>query len=325
MPKPTASASGSVASASSTTSTIRSSTSCRSAPAPQPVHAMVHGELLVDHAAEQLRAPRRRSPPLALRPCSDAIHPGWPSGPPTSPNTRSTARGAGCSTACRGRATRSPSCARRRAAARSASARTRTWSRSASAPRSGPLWRRILKWVAIAVGAWLLLSFVLFMVSAQITDGVSDETEEALSSGGSLLTGSTILVLGSDERPEGHARARRGGLAGARRQHPADARRARLGAASSRSCATTPADIPGHGAQKINAAYAFGGAPLMIETVEAVTSATGSRSTTSSRSASRTSPSSSTRSAASTSSSRTASSRTRSAAGACGCRRASTT
>ena len=65
-----------------------------------------------------------------------------------------------------------------------------------------PLWRRILKWVAIAVGVWLLLSFVLFMVSAQITEGVSDETEEALSSGGSLVTGSTILVLGSDERPE---------------------------------------------------------------------------------------------------------------------------
>src|SRR5688572_7785802 len=65
-----------------------------------------------------------------------------------------------------------------------------------------PLWRRVLRWVAIAVGAWLLLSFVLFMISAQITEGVSDETEEALSGGGSLLTGSTILVLGSDERPE---------------------------------------------------------------------------------------------------------------------------
>ena len=31
----------------------------------------------------------------------------------------------------------------------------------------------------------------------------------------------------------------------------------------------TPVDIPGHGTQKINAAYAFGGAPLMIKTVEA--------------------------------------------------------
>jgi LCP family protein required for cell wall assembly len=131
-----------------------------------------------------------------------------------------------------------------------------------------PLWRRILKWVAIAVGAWLLLSFVLFMVSAQITDGVSDETEEALSSGGSLLTGSTILVLGSDQRPEDTLEP---GVAGL----PARADSILLmhvGLGSVRKLSVlrdTPVDIPGHGLQKINAAYAFGGAPLMIKTVEA--------------------------------------------------------
>jgi LCP family protein required for cell wall assembly len=131
-----------------------------------------------------------------------------------------------------------------------------------------PLWRRIFKWVAIAVGAWLLLSFVLFMVSAQITEGVSDETEEALSSGGSLLTGSTILVLGSDERPEDTLEP---GVAGL----PARADSILLmhvGIGSVRKLSVlrdTPVDIPGHGLQKINAAYAFGGAPLMIKTVEA--------------------------------------------------------
>ena len=131
-----------------------------------------------------------------------------------------------------------------------------------------PLWRRILKWVAIAVGAWLLLSFVLFMVSAQITDGVSDETEQALSSGGSLLTGSTILVLGSDQRPEDTLEP---GVAGL----PARADSILLmhvGLGSVRKLSVlrdTPVDIPGHGTQKINAAYAFGGAPLMIKTVEA--------------------------------------------------------
>ena len=131
-----------------------------------------------------------------------------------------------------------------------------------------PLWRRILKWVAIAVGAWLLLSFVLFMVSAQITDGVSDETEQALSSGGSLLTGSTILVLGSDARPEDTLEP---GVAGL----PARADSILLmhvGFGSVRKLSVlrdTPVDIPGHGLQKINAAYAFGGAPLMIKTVEA--------------------------------------------------------
>jgi LCP family protein required for cell wall assembly len=132
----------------------------------------------------------------------------------------------------------------------------------------GPLWRRILKWVAIAVGAWVLLSLVLFMISAQITDGVSDETEEALSSGGSLVTGSTILVLGSDERPEDTLEP---GVSGV----PARADSILLmhvGIGSVRKLSVlrdTPVDIPGHGLQKINAAYAFGGAPLMIKTVEA--------------------------------------------------------
>jgi len=131
-----------------------------------------------------------------------------------------------------------------------------------------PLWRRILRWVAIAVGAWLLLSFVLFMVSAQVTDGVSDETEDALSSGGSLLTGSTILVLGSDERPEDTLEPGVSGL-------PARADSILLmhvGFGSVRKLSIlrdTEVDIPGHGIQKINAAYAFGGAPLMIKTVEA--------------------------------------------------------
>jgi LCP family protein required for cell wall assembly len=131
-----------------------------------------------------------------------------------------------------------------------------------------PLWKRILRWAAIAVGAWLLLSFVLFMISAQITDGVSDETEEALSSGGSLVTGSTILVLGSDERPEGSLEPGAAGL-------PARADSILLmhvGIGSVRKLSVlrdTPVDIPGHGLQKINAAYAFGGAPLMIKTVEA--------------------------------------------------------
>ena len=58
----------------------------------------------------------------------------------------------------------------------------------------------MLKWVALAVLGWLVLSLVLFLVSAQLQEGVSDDAERALSSGGSLLGGSNILVLGSDAR-----------------------------------------------------------------------------------------------------------------------------
>jgi LCP family protein required for cell wall assembly len=131
----------------------------------------------------------------------------------------------------------------------------------------GPLWRRIAKWVAIAVGAWLLLSFVLFMVSAQLTEGVSDETEDALASGGSLLTGSTIMVLGSDERPEDSLEP--GANAGPARADSIMLLHVSLGDVRKLSILRdSPAEIPGHGTDKINAAYAFGGAPLMIETVE---------------------------------------------------------
>ena len=56
------------------------------------------------------------------------------------------------------------------------------------------------KWVALAVAGWLALSLVLFLISAQTQDGVSAETERALSSKGNLFTGSNILVLGSDVR-----------------------------------------------------------------------------------------------------------------------------
>ena len=131
----------------------------------------------------------------------------------------------------------------------------------------GPLWRRILKWVAVAVVGWLLLSLVLFMISAQLTDGVSDETEDALASGGSLLTGSTILVLGSDERPEGSLEP--GAGASPARADSILLLRVAFGSVRKLSILRdSPAAIPGHGTQKINAAYAFGGAPLMIETVE---------------------------------------------------------
>jgi LCP family protein required for cell wall assembly len=69
--------------------------------------------------------------------------------------------------------------------------------------RRRPRLRRFLKWAAIAIGSWILLSIVVFMVSAQLAPGVSSDGEKALSSGGSLLTGSNILVLGSDQRSKG--------------------------------------------------------------------------------------------------------------------------
>ena len=132
---------------------------------------------------------------------------------------------------------------------------------------AGPLWRRILKWAAVAVGAWLLLSFVLFMISAQIQDGVSEETEAALSDGGSLLTGSTILVLGSDARPEGTLEP--GAATAVARADSILLMHVGVGSVRRLSILRdSETEIPGHGTGKINSAYAYGGAPLMIKTVE---------------------------------------------------------
>lgn len=130
-----------------------------------------------------------------------------------------------------------------------------------------PPWRRVLKWAALATGAWLLLSLVLFMVSAQFQGGVSSETRSALSGGGSLLTGSTILVLGSDERPEGSLEP--GAFDSAARADSIMLLHVGLGRVRRLSILRdSVAEIPGHGSDRINAAYAHGGAPLMIETVE---------------------------------------------------------
>jgi LCP family protein required for cell wall assembly len=125
---------------------------------------------------------------------------------------------------------------------------------------------RVLKWIALAVLGWLVLSFVLFMVSAQIQDGISDDADRALANGGTLLTGSTILVLGSD--------ARTGESIDESQTGPSRADSIMLvhaGLGSVRKL-SIPRDIevevPGHGTNKINAAYALGGPALTVETVE---------------------------------------------------------
>jgi len=129
-----------------------------------------------------------------------------------------------------------------------------------------PWWRRIT-WKKVVAGVlgfivfWLALSLVLFMISANQQSGkVSDGTKAALDDSGNMLTSpNNILVLGSDRRPgEERGRAdtimlmRYGGGKAARLSIPRD----------------TLVNIPGTGPSKINAAYAIGGPPLMIETIK---------------------------------------------------------
>ncbi len=130
-------------------------------------------------------------------------------------------------------------------------------------------WGRVLRWVLGLLCGWLLLSAALFLVSAQIQAGkVSDETKAALDDGGFPLWSATnILVLGSDQRSEKTAEPG-SSTSGPSRSDSIMLLRVGAGHNSRLSIARdTLVDIPGHGRGKINAAYAYGGAPLAIETV----------------------------------------------------------
>src|SRR4051812_26735197 len=127
--------------------------------------------------------------------------------------------------------------------------------------------RRVVKWVVLAVVGWILVSIIAFFVSAQIHGGVDDKTKEALSGGGSVLTGSNVLVLGSDERPKNSKEP--GAQSASARSDSIIVMHVGVGSVRKISILRdSQAEIPGHGTQKINAAYALGGAPLTIKTVE---------------------------------------------------------
>jgi LCP family protein required for cell wall assembly len=125
---------------------------------------------------------------------------------------------------------------------------------------------RVLKWVALAIAGWLLLSLVLFLISAQTQDGVSAATERALSDNGSLFTGSNILVLGSDVRTGASIDESQSGPG---RSDTIMLVHSAFGSVRKLSIPRdVEVEVPGHGINKINAAYAFGGPALTIETVE---------------------------------------------------------
>ena len=106
------------------------------------------------------------------------------------------------------------------------------------------------------------------MVSAQIQRGdLADEVGSQLDPGPYPLTGAnTILVLGSDARTEGLAEPGSGGPSRAD-----SIMLLRIGGGANASLSIprdTVVDIPGHGTNKINAAYAFGGPALATRTVK---------------------------------------------------------
>ena len=133
-------------------------------------------------------------------------------------------------------------------------------------PVERPPARRVLKWVALGIVAWLGLTFALFFISAQLEQdhGVPRTAQRQLTGHSSFLTGSTVLVIGSDQRPPGSPEER-----SSPRADSMMLLRASLGQVRRVSLLRDSlADIPGYGTQKMNSAYAIGGTALLIRTIE---------------------------------------------------------
>lgn len=146
-----------------------------------------------------------------------------------------------------------------------------------------PWWR----WILIAVGGWLLLSIIVFAISAQIQKSkLADGTKDELGASIPLLAfdPQTILVIGTDAREagtlDGSETTEECLELGANGEPPSEGcagfradtlMLVRAGGGAFRKLSIPRdsfAEIPGQSAQKINAAYAFGGAELQIQTVE---------------------------------------------------------
>jgi LCP family protein required for cell wall assembly len=118
--------------------------------------------------------------------------------------------------------------------------------------------------------AWLLLSLVLFLISSHFerTSPPSNVAGVLDPSGYPLTSANNILVLGSDRRPKG---SKEPGAVTSGPSRSDSIMLMRVGGGHSARLSIprdTVLEIPGHGLQKINAAYAFGGPALSISVIK---------------------------------------------------------
>jgi LCP family protein required for cell wall assembly len=136
-------------------------------------------------------------------------------------------------------------------------------------PRRRITFGRVVKWLVLAVVGWILLSVVLFLISATLQqDAVPDSAQARLGGGVGLTSPQTTLVLGSDRRTPG-TKEPGASVSGPSRSDSIMLIRSGGGHSQKLSIPRdTIVDIPGHGRDKINAAYAVGGPALTIQTIE---------------------------------------------------------
>jgi LCP family protein required for cell wall assembly len=129
---------------------------------------------------------------------------------------------------------------------------------------------RVFKWLFLAVVGWIVLSIVLFIFSATFEqEGIGAAADGTLAGAGFTLTSpNTILVLGSDARVKG---SKEPGADVGGPQRSDTILLLRLGGGHSARLSIprdTVVNIPGEGRNKINAAFADGGAGLSVQTIE---------------------------------------------------------
>jgi LCP family protein required for cell wall assembly len=139
---------------------------------------------------------------------------------------------------------------------------------------------RVVRWVVGLVVAWVLLSVVLFFISAQSRTGSLPAGAQSQLAGGStmLVSPETVLIVGLDNRPTSGAGSKEGGLTASQRQekyaHTDSIMLWRVGGGVSRRLSIprdTLVNIPGCGEQKINAAWSCGGPGLTLKVIKRFT------------------------------------------------------
>ena len=121
----------------------------------------------------------------------------------------------------------------------------------------------------LAVVGWIVLSLVIFAFSAQfLQDQVDGKAKAALSQPGlPIVSPTNVLILGSDLRAKG-TKEPGAATSGPSRSDSIQLMRVGGGHGSKLSIPRdTVVDIPGYGLNKVNAAYAYGGAALSIRTL----------------------------------------------------------
>jgi LCP family protein required for cell wall assembly len=136
---------------------------------------------------------------------------------------------------------------------------------------------RVLKWLVLAVVGWLLLSLVLFIISATVNGGnLPAGAQSQLSGGGPMLfSANTVLIVGLDNRPTSGPGSKEPGSNHSEKGARTDTIMLwRIGGGTSRRLSIprdTLVNIPGYGMQKINAAWALGGPALALRTIKQFT------------------------------------------------------